>query len=731
MKNNSQIITKKGRSLTFKILITALGLQILTSAINAVQFQFVLSKFNSAAESKLTSFPKNLGSSIAAQFYERYGDVQTFATNSVFQTQDKKQIVDTLNKYSKLYGIYDLILFVDNNGKLIATNNKDTTGKEIGSDKIYEVNFLKAKWFKDAMEGNFLEDNQKGFTGTVFVDLHLDPIVSEVYGGNKYTTLFAAPIKDAQGKSIGVICNRANFKWVEDLIPNFYESAKSNGYPHLEAQVINKQGLVLLDFDTDSDTHLKVVEDPNVILKENYLTDGYEPAKKALAGEEGILSAKDPRHHNLQVAAFSPIRDAKFLDQIGWGITVRVDHENIYDVASSAQTQFYSIMFGIFLVAIFINWRSSKQIGFQFLKIAEGIKTTVEHTSEMGHRLSDYSLKLSSASQEQASSIQESVSALSEMGSMIAQTGQNVNFAVSTSKSAQEQAKDGVQIMTNMTKSMNSIQQSNEKLQEISVVIENISNKTNVINEIVFKTQLLSFNASIEAARAGQHGRGFAVVAEEVGSLAEMSGQAAREIESLLDESKTRVSDTLDTIRARVQETLRVSEKASTTFSEITAKIIEVSDQMDAITEATKQQDIGIQQTNSAMKQLDLASQMNHNVSLDSQKASSDLTVEAGHLKQHMETLFYFVKGGRNISKSMHLEKSTKENPVTKTSDSPSLVAKTEAENKTWLVSENGTLDTLASEIVLLNQQKKTSELNSVQKKAETDSDEHFKKMVS
>ncbi|RYZ87541.1 MAG: hypothetical protein EOP04_11470 [Proteobacteria bacterium] len=48
-----------------------------------------------------------------------------------------------------------------------------------------------------------------------------------------------------------------------------------------------------------------------------------------------------------------------------------------------------------------------------------------------------------------------------------------------------------------------------------------------IINEIVFKTQLLSINASIEA---GQHGKGFAVPAGEVGNLAQMSGNAAKEI---------------------------------------------------------------------------------------------------------------------------------------------------------------------------------------------------------
>lgn len=89
---------------------------------------------------------------------------------------------------------------------------------------------------------------------------------------------------------------------------------------------------------------------------------------------------------------------------------------------------------------------------------------------------------------------------------------------------------------------------SSSQLKHVVETVHMISEKTGIINDIVFQTKLLSFNASVEAARAGEHGKGFAVVAEEIGGLATSSGSAAIEVTKIVEESRSQLSCAVDSI---------------------------------------------------------------------------------------------------------------------------------------------------------------------------------------
>ena len=91
-----------------------------------------------------------------------------------------------------------------------------------------------------------------------------------------------------------------------------------------------------------------------------------------------------------------------------------------------------------------------------------------------------------------------------------------------------------------------------EKLNSFGKIIDEINAKTRIIHDIVFQTKLLSFNASVEAARAGDHGKGFAVVAEEIGNLAQTSGRAAVEVDDLLKGSKVQVKEIIESTKEEI-----------------------------------------------------------------------------------------------------------------------------------------------------------------------------------
>ncbi|MCU0792622.1 MAG: methyl-accepting chemotaxis protein [Opitutaceae bacterium] len=133
----------------------------------------------------------------------------------------------------------------------------------------------------------------------------------------------------------------------------------------------------------------------------------------------------------------------------------------------------------------------------------------------------------------------------------------------------QAEAEAGAEALVELMSSMAAIQKSAADMCDI----------VKVIGEIAGQTNLLAFNAAIEAARAGPQGMGFSVVAEEVRRLAEKSAQATKEISRLIDHSV-----------ARVNVGNSVSGKASDAFKRIRAGVEKTNGSISAIDTATGKQ---------------------------------------------------------------------------------------------------------------------------------------------
>jgi uncharacterized coiled-coil DUF342 family protein len=304
---------------------------------------------------------------------------------------------------------------------------------------------------------------------------------------------------------------------------------------------------------------------------------------------------------------------------------------------------------GIISIFVFVGvLLLGRKISNSFIAVSEKLQSVAEATSKTSQNLSDAAQAVASATSEQAAAVQESVSSMSEITSMIAQTGQNVKECSDISQKVASRTEDGSRIMERMVSSMESIHQANAQLQNMANIINEVSNRTMVINDIVFKTQLLSINASIEAGRAGQHGKGFSVVAEEVGNLAQMSGNAAKEIQTLIQDSQRQVAQIIETTQHRVNEGQQVSKEALATFNEIATGIQGMSERIIGIGQATREQDLGIKQISIAMNEMDMTTQRNSVVSAKTSELSRILSEHGYQVNRVMQAMKTLVRGNLN-----------------------------------------------------------------------------------
>ena len=267
----------------------------------------------------------------------------------------------------------------------------------------------------------------------------------------------------------------------------------------------------------------------------------------------------------------------------------------------------------------------NRRIVNPLMRISDRLRTNSSVMSRLGNTLMENGNELDESSNKQAAATQQSVAALEEMKSMMEQTFDYIKQSQDLTNIVSEKSGAGNAIIQSLSHSMQRIETFSEQLSDISQIINDISSKTNVINDIVFKTQLLSFNASIEAARAGQHGKGFAVVAEEVGNLAQMSGTAATEIKELLEESSNQVGKMVQSAQGTIKEGQDVSQQAVSIFGEITNDITKVESQFQGIVTATNEQKLGLEQTSTAMADLDQSSKKNNSLSTETKKFSEEL----------------------------------------------------------------------------------------------------------
>ncbi len=219
-------------------------------------------------------------------------------------------------------------------------------------------------------------------------------------------------------------------------------------------------------------------------------------------------------------------------------------------------------------------------------KVREG----AEQIANASDEISTGNRDLCARTEQQAASLAGTASSVGQLTSTVRQNADNARQANQLAVDASMVVGKGSTMVAQVIDTMNSINQSSRRIGDIIGVIDGIA----------FQTNILALNAAVEAARAGEQGRGFAVVASEVRALAQRSAAAAKEIKDLIAASS-----------AQVDIGSKLVQDAGATMTEVLDSVARVTSIMGEISAASADQSAGIEHVNTAIGEMDLATQQN------------------------------------------------------------------------------------------------------------------------
>lgn len=229
----------------------------------------------------------------------------------------------------------------------------------------------------------------------------------------------------------------------------------------------------------------------------------------------------------------------------------------------------------------------------------------------------------------QAAAIEQTSASLEELSSMTRRNAEHAVQANALAKETRAAADAGVEQMRQMDAAMKSIGAASD---DIGKIIK-------TIDEIAFQTNILALNAAVEAARAGAAGMGFAVVADEVRNLAQRSAQAARE--------------TAGKIEGAIHKTAQgaqISGEVAAALHGIVTKAHQLDGLAAEVANATREQNQGMGQINTAVGAMDKVTQSNAASAEEGAAAAEELNTQAESLRGTVAQLQHLISGAAALA---------------------------------------------------------------------------------
>lgn len=366
---------------------------------------------------------------------------------------------------------------------------------------------------------------------------------------------------------------------------------------------------------------------------------------------------EDAEARRIMLSELSPVAAQVNEEAENLSLTFITDNENI---AKSSAAEFRLALMQTILgsliaagAAIAVSLILSQRLVKSFNQITARVAQTSSKVSSASQGMTQSSEQLASDAQSQASAIVETSAAVTEITRMVDANVNSSENATAMAEEIQSMSQRTITLMEDLSNAMKEILESNKRIENLVRIIDEIGEKTEIIDEIVFKTQLLSFNASVEAERAGEHGRGFAVVAQEVGNLAQMSGKAATEIASIVKDSIREADKVSSENKSRVLAGDKLALQTREEMNTVMRKIDDVLNANKLIVTASREQLSGLQQVASSMENLNVLTQKSANMSEETSNSSDQLRTQSASLMELVDELRFIVQGDLTASNTV------------------------------------------------------------------------------
>ncbi|ACL02643.1 Methyl-accepting chemotaxis sensory transducer [Desulfatibacillum aliphaticivorans] len=619
-------------------------LTILLTLFGAVTYVKVKSVLKSQAKAQMLLQVESSSLNLAAWVHRAMFDVESWATEKVFRealpdtfiaTAFRKQAQANLERITSKHAFYDIVVLTDAQGTPITASDaekarqiKDLCQGILSGNDITEGRFSPV--FKSSLTNSAalmltVPVEQKGLKGYMFAQLNLAYFRENFMSKMKFGESGRAFLMESKGLIVShqSHSNKLQMDFVIDIaksdLGTKYAGQERGVYEHvLGADMDNSSG-------QDYITAICQIEGTDLATglsaKASEIYAGANEVSVWVAGIGFLLLLAIGFSILILVQVFiiTPINTvSKGLQDVAQGegdLTRRLDVSSQDEVGDLA------------------SW---------FNKFMDKQQSMIREIMESAHSLATLTAQISTTASQFASSATEMGSSVSEISTTGEEVKETMRVSSEKAESVAQSAEDTEKVsqsglsataynLDGMVRIKDEMQYIAESIVKLSEQTQNIAEIIDAVNELANQSNLLSVNASIEAAKAGEFGKGFAVVAQEVKSLADQSKQATEQVRNILQEIQNATSAAvMATERGSkaVDEGSHLSSEAEEAIRKLSLSTTESSKSSRLIAASAQQQLAGMEQLSQALESIKLASEQN----VDSAKQLEESTIALNSL---------------------------------------------------------------------------------------------------